>query len=410
MTPNNTEMFRPLNEPGPRHEPLIDGFEELPAEEKGKIYQYSRARAGLAGVRSLEAAIRNKIQQKTTGGPFALRKAFKYFDRDGSGSIDPDEFYAAMDFFGLQFTADQVLGLFGEYDDDCSGSLEYYEFVEKLLDESGTSGAKGELKAMLSKVVPIPTNKIMSLQESRRASLGTVRNMFDKFDVNHSGSIDVRELRFFLEKLGAHVSTDEISKLMESFDINNDGEIQWGEFWEWWQSQYAKKDSPSKSPEREAAAAAVISQRASGAKTSMNGRASMRRPQMSPTADVKASIARSITPSLEVQQRRGMARNLTLTLTLIAGATATRNGQEPNPNPNPNWRCNSDEEWPGTPGQTLRRGKVKAHWSSLTNQYWTIQCLEGAGTGMWRGVSHSKRPSREVSGAVAKVAADHSRV
>jgi len=69
-----------------------------------------------------------------------------------------------MDFFGLQFTQDQVnqrhrpcprevkhasyppdrsvwllclqvLGLFGLYDDDRSGSLEYYEFVEKMLDE-----------------------------------------------------------------------------------------------------------------------------------------------------------------------------------------------------------------------------------------------------------------------------------
>ena len=39
----------------------------------------------------------------------ALRKAFKYFDTDGSGDIDPDEFFSAMRAFGLEFTEDQVL-------------------------------------------------------------------------------------------------------------------------------------------------------------------------------------------------------------------------------------------------------------------------------------------------------------
>merc|ERR1712070_1202043 len=157
------------------------------------------------------------ISQKTSGGPFALRKAFKYFDRDGSGSIDPDEFFAAMDFFGLQFTADQVLGLFGTYDDDRSGSLEYYEFVEKLLDE-GLGSAKETFKHFLSDFSPPAANSGMSLKESRRASISTVRKLFEKFDVNRSGQIDARELRFLLEKLGLMASTDVVSTIMDQLD------------------------------------------------------------------------------------------------------------------------------------------------------------------------------------------------
>jgi len=84
--------------------PLIDGFAEMSFEEKDKVYRRSLERCGVEGVRKLEHDIRVKIEQRTSGGPFALRKAFKYFDRDGSGDIDPDEFYAAMDWFGLQFT------------------------------------------------------------------------------------------------------------------------------------------------------------------------------------------------------------------------------------------------------------------------------------------------------------------
>jgi hypothetical protein len=77
MVTNSTEMFRPLNEPGPRFEPLIDNFEAMSEDEKDKIYSYSLCRATEDGVRALEKAIRNKINQKTSGGPFALRKAFK---------------------------------------------------------------------------------------------------------------------------------------------------------------------------------------------------------------------------------------------------------------------------------------------------------------------------------------------
>ena len=91
-----------------------------------------------------------------------LRQAFKLFDRDSSGDIDPDEFYGAMEWMGLQFTerqvsrsvlpdapvavcdpiawwlmlrrAMQVLALFGACDDDGGGSLDYFEFIEKVLD------------------------------------------------------------------------------------------------------------------------------------------------------------------------------------------------------------------------------------------------------------------------------------
>ena len=57
---------------------------------------------------AVDQMVRAKIDQRTTGGPFVLRQAFKLFDKDASGDIDPDEFYAAMEWMGLQFTELQV--------------------------------------------------------------------------------------------------------------------------------------------------------------------------------------------------------------------------------------------------------------------------------------------------------------
>merc|ERR1719230_1622964 len=112
------------------------GAQECTKDMLDKAYVNSLSKVGVAGVKRLELSIRAKIDQRTSGGPMALRKAFKYFDSDASGDIDPDEFYAAMHAFGLEFTEDQVLALFGYYDVDRDGSLSYYEFIEKVL-ESG---------------------------------------------------------------------------------------------------------------------------------------------------------------------------------------------------------------------------------------------------------------------------------
>jgi len=299
MTSNNMEMIKPASEPQPRHEPLIDNFESMSVEEKDVVYTTALRRAGATGVRELEKSIRMKISQKTSGGPFALRKAFKYFDRDGSGSIDPDEFYAAMDFFGLQFTADQVLGLFGTYDDDRSGSLEYYEFVEKLLDE-GMGAAKADMKHFLADFSPPMANSGhgMSLKESKRASMSTVQKLFQQFDVNHSGQIDSRELRFFLEKLGLMASTDVVSQVMEQLDGNANGEISWEEFWAWWQRKYAESRSPSPSSPagQNQPGQPVLDQNHMEVEEEIGNR---------PAAQ---HASRGVTPSEQVQQLRRMGR------------------------------------------------------------------------------------------------------
>ena len=89
----------------------------------------------IGAVEKMQEDIRAKVFQKTTAtnGPLMLRKAFKFFDNDKSGGIDPDEvrihsvatptwsdavwqFHAAMSNFGLQFTAEQILCLFNTFD------------------------------------------------------------------------------------------------------------------------------------------------------------------------------------------------------------------------------------------------------------------------------------------------------
>merc|ERR1711988_267654 len=138
----------------PRHESIMPGgvgAAECTKEQLDKAYVDSLSKVGVMGVKRLELSIRMKIEQKTSGGPMALRKAFKYFDTDASGDIDPDEFFAAMHAFGLEFTEDQVLALFGYYDVDRDGGLSYYEFIEKVLDSGFGNEASEKVMTVLQR-------------------------------------------------------------------------------------------------------------------------------------------------------------------------------------------------------------------------------------------------------------------
>jgi len=65
---------------------------------KGELqgfYKQALSRVGELGARAVEDAMKSKLTQRTSGGPGSLRSAFKYFDRDGSGTIDLHEFFKA---------------------------------------------------------------------------------------------------------------------------------------------------------------------------------------------------------------------------------------------------------------------------------------------------------------------------
>ena len=70
-----------------------------------KNYKEATELVGDEKINLMEQMMRDKLQQRTKTGPFQLRKTFKYFDRDGSGGIDFDEFQRAMELMGFQVSA-----------------------------------------------------------------------------------------------------------------------------------------------------------------------------------------------------------------------------------------------------------------------------------------------------------------
>jgi len=186
---------------------------------------------------------------RTSGGPFALRKAFKYFDRDGSGDIDPDEFFAAMDWFGLQFTEDGVLGLFGLYDEDRGGSLGYYEFVENLIDGYGKTQPSGEIRNQLATALRDTAASLAeSIKSPSHVNIDQARQAFDYVDSNGSGRIELAELDGILKVLGMNTDSDRVNQAMLVLDKDLSGDVSFEEFWDWWQFSVTRLAQKTGSP------------------------------------------------------------------------------------------------------------------------------------------------------------------
>ena len=61
-----------------------------------------------------------------------------------------------------------------------------------------------------------------------------LKNIFDNFDKDKSGFIELKELSLVSKELGDELKPEEVSKIMKELDINKDGRISFNEFWDWW--------------------------------------------------------------------------------------------------------------------------------------------------------------------------------
>ena len=78
----------------------------------------------LGSVERASQLIREKIESRLTSGPDGLRRAFQFFDKDGSGSISLPEFDKALkEYIMLDLDEPTVRGCFERFDDDGTVSI-----------------------------------------------------------------------------------------------------------------------------------------------------------------------------------------------------------------------------------------------------------------------------------------------
>ena len=113
---------------------------ESPSKSKSRHfrkreYEDATKKVGEVEINRLERVMKDKLFQRSyaTSSPFQVRKAFKFFDRELSLRISIEGFTRALEFLGFQFAELQNKALFGRYDRDCTGSIDYMHFISEAM-------------------------------------------------------------------------------------------------------------------------------------------------------------------------------------------------------------------------------------------------------------------------------------
>lgn len=67
-----------------------------------------------------------------------------------------------------------------------------------------------------------------------------VKRAFDKFDFDKSGSIERRELPLLMVALGMHLTPQMVDNVLTEMDVNQNGAIEFQEFFGWFVKEAAK--------------------------------------------------------------------------------------------------------------------------------------------------------------------------
>lgn len=75
-----------------------------------------------------------------------------------------------------------------------------------------------------------------------KKEIAEVSRTFDKFDADDSGSITAEEFEALMSQLGAHLSQEQLHRMVDSLDTDNSGSVDKDEFIQWYADQSREKD------------------------------------------------------------------------------------------------------------------------------------------------------------------------
>merc|ERR1712048_44483 len=128
-----------------------------------------------------------------------VKEAFAIFDKNGDGTITTKDLITVMRSLGKNPTEDEIDDMIREVDTDGNGVIDFIEFLE-----------------MMAK---------MSTDVDE-----TIKEAFYIFDTDGSGAISSDEFRKVMMTLGAQMTDEEVTEIIEEVDVDGDGQINLEEF------------------------------------------------------------------------------------------------------------------------------------------------------------------------------------
>ena len=139
-----------------------------------------------------------------------LKQLFDQYDTDGSGDIDIDELAELMRSMRRMPKLSQLADMIRRHDGNDDGVISFPEFVELA--------SAGELPRELTGV--LHTDE----------TLAEVQRVFNAIDEDGSGNVDIDELAAWFHASGHSMKYKDLFALLDEFDVDRDGKIDFSEF------------------------------------------------------------------------------------------------------------------------------------------------------------------------------------
>ena len=197
-----------------------------------------------------------------------LHTAFKQMDKDGSGSLSASELRGLLESYAWKVPDAVFADLLGMFDADSSGEISFAEFshtVKRLMEPSGYTHENGygderrgsniggggyrstntddledpdgQIRLAAAKKAAVLREKVARSSKAFKnicakiySSHGSIREAFTSIDKDKSGFLDPDELKQLFEKSGTFVSDAIFAEILETFDEDNDGCVNFHEF------------------------------------------------------------------------------------------------------------------------------------------------------------------------------------
>jgi Ca2+-binding EF-hand superfamily protein len=147
-----------------------------------------------------DAALLEKeaLKRVLAGSLSRMNDRFRQFDADGSGTVDKLEFRKVIASI-LPATDEACDAIFDEFDEDCSGEIQYIEYIRASL--------RGALKTSFTRVI----------------------DLFRKWDTDENGTIERAELHACLRAVGFDAPADVVDELFAEMDVDGSGSVEYKE-------------------------------------------------------------------------------------------------------------------------------------------------------------------------------------
>jgi Ca2+-binding EF-hand superfamily protein len=215
--PRSSDLFLPTRDPGANEPCVWDMHGRMhPKDDEAAVRSAGALHVAMKRVMG--------VTERLAAQGLDLNAPFREIDEDGTGTLNREELKAGLNKLGCRLSQGQFAALWDHFDPDGDGEVQYVEFIFGFFDNKN----------------------VLKNWEAAKANIGRekIQELFYQYDTTGSGKLSNHQFAKALASIlhTCYVSDQEVSLLMQTFDKDGDGCIDFAEFAKFLDHEVVKRE------------------------------------------------------------------------------------------------------------------------------------------------------------------------